>query len=732
MGPEVVNKNKDSVFNGPYAGRDLYITMYQDSEREFVVTHKANIKPVSYFTGREAELQDLRRMAEEGRKSVLVSGMGGIGKTHICRKLFEEYLNKHAEDGNEPFRHIGYIEYNGDMGSSLQNGLKYKRQESPEQNQEAAWRELEYLAADGKLLLFVDNVDRPVKVDSGLQRLKEIPGAIVLTSRQISFGDEFEPYRIGFLGMQQCIEIYEKIRFRDSGKKIKPEEVFDLEYVIKTLAGRHTITVELLAHLARTKLWTVKKLHEELDEKGFCLEFYKDGELVNIQKSYEILYDLSGLTEAEQNILEAFSVFPYIPLAVETCNEWLLADAGVSEDDDILMRLYQKGWLQFDMEQEGYAMHPVFGQFIYEKCRPVVERHFGLLEACRRCLKISVNGSVLAYQKFIPYAETIAEKLNMGEGEKQVDFVRVTARLLYDMAEYKRAEKILQRYVGIFAAGENHLVAICLNNDLAMVYERQGEYLKAKKLYEKSLKIYESEQVETPLIKAILCGNLGLIYKKLGEYAIAKELYEVSLQIFESEQGEYCLYTAGLYNKLAIIYENQGEDVKAKELFEKSLELNKDIGEKNYLDIAISYNGLAAFYLKQREFAKAKKICEESLQIRAQIYGENHPTTAVGYNELGRVYEMQCEYELAFFCYLKAYKICKLKLGSEHLDTQNVYKNIEIIYSNWNPEGDFKLWLEGYMKGNDMSMKLNDICSRYGIAETGNLEEIKAELKRIL
>ena len=89
-----------------------------------------------------------------------------------------------------------------------------------------------------------------------------------------------------------------------------PEEVPDLEYIIESLAGRHTITVELLAHLARTKLWTAKRLREKLEEKGFRLAFRKNGELVNIQESYEKLYDLSELTEAEQNILEAFSVFP--------------------------------------------------------------------------------------------------------------------------------------------------------------------------------------------------------------------------------------------------------------------------------------------------------------------------------------------------------------------------------------------------------------------------------------
>ena len=163
MGPEVVNRNKDCEFYGDYVGRDKYVTnimLFQDSEREFVVTHNANIKPVSYFTGRETELKELRQRIEEGRKSVLVSGMGGIGKTHICRKLFEEYLSRHSRDENGTFQHIGYIEYSGDMDGSLQNCLKFRQQDSPEKNREAAWRELEYLASDGKLLLFVDNVEK--------------------------------------------------------------------------------------------------------------------------------------------------------------------------------------------------------------------------------------------------------------------------------------------------------------------------------------------------------------------------------------------------------------------------------------------------------------------------------------------------------------------------------------------------------------------------------------------
>ena len=742
MGPEVVNKNKNCVFNGSYAGHDLYITMYQDSEREFVVTHNSNIKPVSYFTGRETELQELSQRIEEGRKSVLVSGMGGIGKTHICRKLFEEYLNKHAGGENGPFRYLGYIEYRGDMGSSLQNCLKFKQQDSLEQNQEAAWKELEYLAADGKLLLFVDNVDKTLGADLGLQRLIGIPGAVVLTSRQASFSDEFEPYRVGFLGVEQCKEIYGKIRFEGSERKVNAEEVEDLEYVIENLAGRHTITVELLAHLARTKHWTIKRLREELEKKGFRLTFHKAGELVNIQESYEKLYDLSELTGAEQNVLEAFSVLPYIPLPTELCNQWLLLDARVSEDDDILMGLYQKGWLQVDWEQESYAMHPVFAQFIYEKRKPNAEKHAGLIEACRDCMEIPDSGSALECQKFIPFAEKIVEKLNMGKELEQIGFLSKFAYLLHYVGQYRETEKLFNSLLKIDRErwGENHPeVAIGYSNmgsvyeeqgeyekakglyekslrirervlgedhpdtarsysKMGSVYEEQGEYEKAKGLYEKSLRIHERVLGEGHPDTASIYNNLGLVYAAQREYEKAEKLFEKSLRVYERIMGENHPYTATSCSCLASVYREQGKYVKAEELHQKSLRIRERALGENHPDTANSYNSLALVYKEQGEYAKAQELYEKSLRIREKMLGENHPETAISYNNLAVLYKNQSEYKDATTYYLRAYKIFKFKLGLLHSYTQFTYKNMEISYYKWNPEGNFDQWLEENME----------------------------------
>ncbi len=740
MGPETVNRNKASNFYGPYAGRDLYITMYQDSEREFIVTHNADIKPTVYFIGRETELEYLRRRTEEGRKSVLISGMGGIGKTQICRKLFDEYSKI---DKNRPFSHIGYIEYDGDMNNSLHTCLKFKKQERQEDNLEAAWRELEYLASDGKLLLFVDNVNKPISADSGLQRLKEIPGALVLTSRRTAFSKEFEPYRIGFLDMEQCKEIYRFIRYEGSKEKVPEEEIADLEYIIGTQAAGHTLTIEFLAHLARTKLWTTKDLRDKLTDKGFQLE-YKDDEdkLVNIQKSYEALYDLSELSDAEQNILEAFSVFPYIPLKAKICNEWLLADAGVSEDDDALVGLYRKGWLQFDIKQQSYAMHPVFAQFIYDKCKPEYKRHHGLIEACRKSLEIPENGSALECQKLVPFAEKMIEKLGIGKDIRQVGFISDCAYLLSyiaeytkaesmykmdleikekvlgkehpntaasynnlarvyeDQGEYKKAEELYEKSLQIRESvlGENHLDTATTYNDLASVYDRLGKCKKAEELYEKCLQIREDVLGENHLDTATTYNNMAVMYKRQREYEKAEKLYEKSLRTRKSVLGENHIVTANSYNNMAVMYRDQGEYKKAEELYEKCLRIRESVLGENHPDTARSYNNLAGAYKGQNEYKKAKELYEKSLQIREKVLGENHPDTIMSYNNLGGLYLSQKKYELALANCFKAYKTFLRVFGVEYLYTKTTHRNMQKIYVEWKPEGDFEQWLEEKMK----------------------------------
>ena len=645
------NVIKNSVFNAPFAGHDLNITIFKEPERDFVVTHHSNIKPVSYFTGRKTELQELRQKIESGHKSVLLSGMGGIGKTHICRKLFDEYLIKHIQDKCERFRHIGYIEYDGDMGSSLQICLKYKKQENIENNLEAAWQELEYLASDGKMLLFVDNVDKTIDSDVGLQRLQTIPCSIILTSRQASLGDAFEIFRIGFLDLAQCREMYKNIRFEGNLVKVPVDEFSDLEYIIGNLVGRHTITVELIAHLSKMKCWSVKDLKCKLESQGFRLQFHKNGELINIQNCYEVLYDMSELTNAEQNILEAFSVLPYLPLATSICNEWMLTDAKVNIEDDILMGLYYKGWLQFDYEQGCYTMHPVFAQFIYDKCIPQATKHRKLIEECQKSMEIPKDGSVLECQCYVPFAESILKKMTLENREKQIRFLSVLAYLLQYMAEYEKAESLYEKLMelNVNTEGMTDLDTIRAYNNLGCIYGRQGKYKEAEKLYKEILS------------------------------ALVKEKHPQTIIVF---------------NNLAKLYEDQNEYKKAVRIYQKMLQIQKEQGLEEHLHTAIIYNNLAQLYDHENIEADTKSLYKKSVAIYEQQLEQDNPFTAIIYNNLAMVYVKEKNLTIALDYFLKAYQILSSKWGKEHPATRKCFDHLKITYNQLCRNTSFEQWMK--------------------------------------
>ena len=75
------------------------------------------------------------------------------------------------------------------------------------------------------------------------------------------------------------------------------------------------------------------------------------------------------------------------------------------------------------------------------------------------------------------------------------------------------------------------------------------------------------------------------------------------------------------------------------------------------------------------------------------MLGEEHPDTATSYNNLAGVYASEGEYKRALIFYRKSYNILLLKFGQNHPYTQIVYENMQQVYIEWNPEGDFKQWI---------------------------------------
>lgn len=127
--------------------------------------------------------------------------------------------------------------------------------------------------------------------------------------------------------------------------------------------------------------------------------------------------------------------------------------------------------------------------------------------------------------------------------------------------------------------------------NLGVLYQKQGQFLKAKRAYEKVINIDPSN--------AQAHNNLGIVYKNLGDLTSAIKEYEKAILIDPKYDKAYYNLAAALYVK--------GELESAINMCEKAISLNPVNIE--------SYNLLGIIYRKQSRDREAENIFRQALEL---------------------------------------------------------------------------------------------------------------------
>ena len=189
----------------------------------------------STVIGREKDLDELWKMLSE-KKHVMLSGLGGIGKTKLAQLLFHNYRDQ--------FDEVAWIGYKG----SLRQSFQYRIEDYRDRNDpwEAMMNDLHN---DGKTKLFiVDNVDDDTNQNPLSDKdLRNLTGwentTILLTSRLKEDLRPYSRYDLKALDKNDCIAVFKHYY----GSEADPEWVGK----IVALAHYHTFTIELLARGAK-------------------------------------------------------------------------------------------------------------------------------------------------------------------------------------------------------------------------------------------------------------------------------------------------------------------------------------------------------------------------------------------------------------------------------------------------------------------------------------------------
>jgi len=586
-----------------------------------VVTIDSAPLPATHFVGRETELSYIREQIAQNAKLMLVNGLGGIGKSEICKKLFHDFGKT-----DDKIKHLGWIVFDESMKKTLYAKFR-KTLDTTDLEENFLRTKLHINELSTKLLLFIDNMNAISAEDRDV--LDSLDCNIIITSRLTTDYDNIETVSIGKLPEEDCIRIYKDILGRTS---------YDDE-VIRQIVRRAdclTLVVALLAKTAKRANLADWKLLEKLNQKGFDLSEVRhtiaDGKKFN--EHLALLFDLSKISEEELLVLKQFSLFPPQPL------EFVYADKWFGQDNpDVLNELADKGWLiKTDV---GFYMHQVISDVVWYENEPSYLECAGLVEMVGKSLDFDVTDLFTSRLPILPFGEGVAEYFEREENEAIAYLLHNIARLHNSQGDYPIALEWYHKAVDICEKilGEKHPNTAAAYNNIGSTHFAQGDYPKALEWSHKALDVYEKALGKGHPNTAASYNNIALIHKRQGDYPTALKWFLKSLKINEKVLGKEHPDTATTYNNIGSVYFSQG-DCRALAWFLKALEIRVKVLGKGHSDTATTYNNIATFYYALGDYSEAFEWCHIALEIKEKVLGKEHPSTIRTFNDMLRISEM--------------------------------------------------------------------------------------------
>ena len=401
------------------------------------------------LVGRDDIKRKVRDMLEENDRMALVNGLGGIGKTavmeHVCNDLKNEG------------KYVAWIE----CGESLKEDLLLLRAALGIPNSDdadTAYAKIVNILKSNRqfaenVYLFMDNLSRALREDEQ-SILNSLRVHVMATSRFEH--DYFANLPLDTLVEESALDMF--YGYYLEKQKDKTRRYKDAALDIIRSVQCHTLLVELLAKAAWKKGGTLEAFRDSLKTDGVFEVFKrklstKHDKNRTIEECVMELYKISRLTPAQQHIMRLFTIFtPEKEIYYEILH-W--ADL----DEDATDELVDLGWLERGGRENGYRIHQIVKESLTRQMKKDGE-NVKLDDYGEFLSKVIYTDSYLG--RNVPY-EKILERLTLVE----------------DIARFLNENNREDVDVG------------ALFNNMAGVYNNQGNYEKALEYFGKALAIRE-------------------------------------------------------------------------------------------------------------------------------------------------------------------------------------------------------------------------------------------------
>ena len=632
------------------------------------------------FVGRVGKLDEIwNALNKDSRaaigQAVAIEGFGGLGKTQLVVEYAHEYQDKY-ENG------VFWLTADQDMSVQLikiGEKLNWISQSDTGFDQAELVRNRFRKLSD--CLIIFDNVDEQAAIKDYLPEVDFHPH-ILVTSREEQ--PDFHPINLDTLSEDEASKLLTQIANR-SPKTEAEEKAF--ENVLKELDGL-PLAVELVGgYLLRRRAITFQDYLEYLENEPIdrIEENFPKNLLTKRDKSIiralKISEKLLSETEYLEDILDILAWSGKSSMGYSLLRELVGTNDNHTLKEALSVAL-ELHFIKQEENEERYAIHRLLAR-VRQFEKPLTERNGWHQEIVRKM----VGWFRERKDEFEYLKEFEAEIVHLQQWQSQssdilpIETVYLTnfeAYPLWHRGNYQESEILLEKSLNLYQKNQlkDDKLQSNIYNDLAVINSYLGNIRQALEFEQKALSIGRIALNEKSEDIAKFLNNLGGIYGKLGNYLKALELQQQALDIYQELFGEKHPDVATSLNDLGNTYGKLGNYLKALELQQQALDIYQELFGEKHPNVATSLNNLGITNVKLGNHLKALELQQQALDIYQELFGEKHPNVARSLNSLGYTYGELGNYQKAVNFYEKALQIRQESSGNQHPITILYSKNL--------------------------------------------------------
>ena len=628
----------------------------------------ASALPPTGFVGREGELAEIRSLFAQGDPEVVLTGLGGMGKTELAVRFGQNYPGL-----------VYFVRFDTNFTRTLANmvhSIRPRLMEEELRLEESILVKkvltiLERSSPDD--LLIIDNADSDTGVladllkDPGYQHIRELPLKLLLTTR--SAADR--SICVAPMPEEPLFQI-----FRNHGASLTEKQMREL---IDAVNG-HTLTIDLMARTLADN-WVPVSVQEMLDavrnstlsEEDFPevgTDYNGDLEQLHIYQRLKGVFQVAGIPPLEQQILRCATLLPAAGMDVR-----LFRDALTPELRRLFPGLGRRGWLS--AANRLLTIHPVVRLVCRTELIPTDTD-------CAPFLDSLWTRYAPAQYRPDHYAQ-MAELFTLAQdrlGSPHCRWLNYSGILLTELYQYQQLHDLYHPRLPALEAAlpPNSTDLATAYNYYGIALNRLGHYSDALSYAQKALSIQQSELPADSVELAYSYNNVGSAQGVLGDFRTALEnqlkAYQILKKVLPPDHPDLiksCNHVGSTYNDLGLHHQ-------ALEYIQKALDICKRALSPEHPLLASVYNSAGLTYSHLGHYQQALKYHQLALDIRQTALPPDHPVLASSYHNIGHSYVELGRHHDALEYHRKGLAIREKALPPDHPNLASSYHNIGYSY----------------------------------------------------